>query len=348
MKLGDRIGQTAMRLEACRGHRLRPRLREPEVLVAHLRPQRLPRRGVQQRRQPSTGVPRGHRCVRGDGDRPRALEQRVRPGARLRRVLAGGRADARALRRRTPRRVAAPARCCRYNLRGGAGRPELSRDHQPGRGRRLRRGSGARRRAALGTRTTRDVVVGGSRCPRGRVQDDQPARGRHRGAVVPRAGVPAASSGGCRARTTVDAPVLIACAVLVGSAVVVTFVWLAIAGARATVDALDLPSNQAFYFRDFPSNLLLKPENLFAFFPPGGLAYRVTPIQTPVITLITYMTGWLSVAALLARRCGSRSRTGSRRSAASPRSCSWSRHLPSCSRPSWQTMCSSSPRHGTR
>ena len=53
VKLGDQIGRTAMRLEACRGHRLRPRLREPEVLVSRTYdPKDFRRRGVQQR--PST------------------------------------------------------------------------------------------------------------------------------------------------------------------------------------------------------------------------------------------------------------------------------------------------------
>ena len=87
---------------------------------------------------------------------------------------------------------------------------------------------------------------------------------------------------------------------LVGGALVVTVVWLGIASVRATVDALDLPSNQMFYNPHFPRRPLLESQNLFSLFPPGGFAYRVPILQTQVVTDLAYLSGWLSIAALLA------------------------------------------------
>ena len=93
---------------------------------------------------------------------------------------------------------------------------------------------------------------------------------------------------------------LIACGALAAGAFVVTVVWLGIASVRATVDALDLPSNGMFFNSHFPRRPLLDHQNLFSFFPPGGQAYRAPVISTQVIDDISLVSGWLAVAALLA------------------------------------------------
>ncbi len=95
-------------------------------------------------------------------------------------------------------------------------------------------------------------------------------------------------------------PYVVASVVLLVGAIAVTIVWLGIAGLRATVDALDLPSNQMFYNSHFPRRPLLDSQNLFAFFPPGGFAYRAPIIFTQVIRDLAYISGWLSAAALFA------------------------------------------------
>ncbi len=93
---------------------------------------------------------------------------------------------------------------------------------------------------------------------------------------------------------------LVAVGVLVGGALAVTIVWLGLASARATVDALDLPSNQMFFNPHFPRRPLLDSQNLFALFPPGGVAYRAPILQTQVVHDLEFVSGWLSAAALLA------------------------------------------------
>ena len=93
---------------------------------------------------------------------------------------------------------------------------------------------------------------------------------------------------------------LIACGAFVGGAVVTTVVWLGIASVRATVDPLDLQSNQLYYQPHFPRKPLLEPQNLFAFFPPGGQAFRAPVLTTPVVSDISLISGWLAAAALLA------------------------------------------------
>jgi hypothetical protein len=93
---------------------------------------------------------------------------------------------------------------------------------------------------------------------------------------------------------------VIACVVLIAVALAVTVVWLGIASARATVDALDLPSNANLYNPYFPRRPLLDVGNLFAFFPAGGQAYRAPLLTTQVVTDLSYISGWLCVAGLLA------------------------------------------------
>lgn len=87
---------------------------------------------------------------------------------------------------------------------------------------------------------------------------------------------------------------------LVGGFAIVTVVWLGVASVRATVDALDLPSNQMFYNSHFPRRPLLDPQNLFSLFPPGGHSYRAPILTTQVVTDLGVVSGFLSGAALLA------------------------------------------------
>ncbi len=93
---------------------------------------------------------------------------------------------------------------------------------------------------------------------------------------------------------------LVACGLLLAGASVVTIAWLGIASARATVDPLRLPSNQMFYSPAFPTHPLLESQNLFSFFPAGGQAFRAPVLTTSVIIDISLMSGWLCVAALFA------------------------------------------------
>ncbi len=88
--------------------------------------------------------------------------------------------------------------------------------------------------------------------------------------------------------------------VLVAGAAAVTILWLGIAGVRATVDALDLPSNAMFYRPNFPLKPLLQSENLFALFPAGGQAFRAPLLTTRTIIDLSLISGWLCVATLVA------------------------------------------------
>jgi hypothetical protein len=92
---------------------------------------------------------------------------------------------------------------------------------------------------------------------------------------------------------------VIACAVLVGAAVAVTLLWMAIASSRATVDALRLQSNLQFYHPAFPADSLLIRRNLFSLFPPLG-TLRAPELQRRVIHDATVVTAWLAIAAILA------------------------------------------------
>ena len=92
---------------------------------------------------------------------------------------------------------------------------------------------------------------------------------------------------------------VVACCVLMGAAVVVSVVWLAIVGARATIDPLRLGSNQMFYTENFPARVFFESNNLFSFFPAGGPAYRAPVLMVPTVIDVSIVSGWLCVVALV-------------------------------------------------
>jgi hypothetical protein len=89
-----------------------------------------------------------------------------------------------------------------------------------------------------------------------------------------------------------------AVALLVGGAVGMTLLWIAIAGARATIDALALPSNAQFYEPGFPWQAFALRQNVFSLFPPlGGL--RPPVLATRLNDTIAYASGWLAGAVVI-------------------------------------------------
>ncbi len=94
---------------------------------------------------------------------------------------------------------------------------------------------------------------------------------------------------------------VIACGVLLSGAVACTIVLLGVYSVRATIDPLVLPSNLQFYHPRFPAARMIEPWNLFSLFPAGAQAYRVPVLTTNVITDLSLIAGWLSVTAMVAR-----------------------------------------------
>ncbi len=90
-----------------------------------------------------------------------------------------------------------------------------------------------------------------------------------------------------------------ACAWLLGAALVITGGWLELASARATVDPLALPSNKMFYRQDLPLHALWTTRNLFSFFPPVG-SYRAPILRSHPMRDLTTVATWLAVAGMVA------------------------------------------------
>jgi hypothetical protein len=90
-----------------------------------------------------------------------------------------------------------------------------------------------------------------------------------------------------------------ACVALLGAALLVTGVWLEIASARATIDPLVLPSNKMFHRRELPVHSLWMTQNLFAFFPPMG-AYRAPVIRTDPMQDFATVAGYVAIAGMVA------------------------------------------------
>jgi hypothetical protein len=85
---------------------------------------------------------------------------------------------------------------------------------------------------------------------------------------------------------------------LVGGAIGMTLLWIAIAGARATIDALALPSNAQFYEPGFPWQAFALRQNVFSLFPPlGGL--RPPVLATRMNDTVAYASGWLAGAVVI-------------------------------------------------
>ena len=85
---------------------------------------------------------------------------------------------------------------------------------------------------------------------------------------------------------------------VVAGAVGVTVLWLAIAGARATIDALDLPSNRQFYEPGFPFRTFVVRQNVFSLFPPVD-GFRAPVLDTPMNQTVGYASDLLASAVLV-------------------------------------------------
>ena len=102
-----------------------------------------------------------------------------------------------------------------------------------------------------------------------------------------------------------------AAGLLVAGAVGVTILWLGIAGARATIDALALPSNAKFYEPGFPFRTLVLRQNVFSLFPPVD-GYRPPVLGTSMNETVGYASVLLAAAVMVvallrfrvADRCG--------------------------------------------
>jgi hypothetical protein len=87
-------------------------------------------------------------------------------------------------------------------------------------------------------------------------------------------------------------------AVLLASCLAVTLIWIVIASARATIDPLMIPSNRAVYFSSFGWGVALDSLNLFALFPPiGGFTYEGLAKRGPLD--LQTITEWLAIAGLM-------------------------------------------------
>lgn len=99
-----------------------------------------------------------------------------------------------------------------------------------------------------------------------------------------------------------------AAVVLVAGALAIAFVWAAIDGVRATIDAGQIPQNRAFAADGFPAlGLIFQPSNLFAFVPPfSGPIPRFlisdVGMQDLAYLNVVVFTGALIVGALRFRR----------------------------------------------
>jgi hypothetical protein len=88
-------------------------------------------------------------------------------------------------------------------------------------------------------------------------------------------------------------------AILLASCLAVTIIWIVIASARATIDPLMIPSNKAVYFSSFGWGVALDSLNLFALFPPiGGFTYTGLAKRGPLD--LQTVTEWLAIAGLVA------------------------------------------------
>jgi len=91
---------------------------------------------------------------------------------------------------------------------------------------------------------------------------------------------------------------LIGAAALFGGMLLATMLWIVIASIRATIEPLDIPSNAQFYKESFPWGLTADRGNLFGLLPPLGdwfpsLLYRRGPMNVAVVT------GWLLIGVML-------------------------------------------------
>lgn len=89
-----------------------------------------------------------------------------------------------------------------------------------------------------------------------------------------------------------------AAGLVVAGAVGVTVVWLAIAGARATIDALDLPSNRQFYEPGFPWRTFVVRQNVFSLFPPVD-GFRAPVLDTTMNQTVGYAAELLASAVMV-------------------------------------------------
>lgn len=89
-----------------------------------------------------------------------------------------------------------------------------------------------------------------------------------------------------------------AAGLVVAGAVAVTVLWIGLAGARATVDALDLPSNAQFYEPGFPFRSLLERQNVFSLFPPID-GYRPPVLSTRMNSTVAYAAELLAIAVMI-------------------------------------------------
>jgi hypothetical protein len=93
----------------------------------------------------------------------------------------------------------------------------------------------------------------------------------------------------------------------VAAALFVTVAWLGIAGARATIDALDLPSNAQFYEPGFPFRAFAMSQNVFSLFPPFE-GWRPAVLQTSMNQTVSIGTGLMAAAVMIAGVLGFRAR----------------------------------------
>jgi hypothetical protein len=88
-------------------------------------------------------------------------------------------------------------------------------------------------------------------------------------------------------------------ALFAGSALLASFVWLAIASVRAKVGPLTLPSNAQFYTPHLPWRVILTEKRyLFSVFPPIG-GYRASVLVRPDLVELQTVTIWLAVGATI-------------------------------------------------
>jgi hypothetical protein len=86
---------------------------------------------------------------------------------------------------------------------------------------------------------------------------------------------------------------------LVAGALGVTVIWLGLAGARATIDALDLPSNRQFYEPGVPWKMLALRQNVFSLFPPLD-RMRAPALITRMVDNVSTVAMFLAIGALVA------------------------------------------------
>ncbi|MBM3657970.1 MAG: hypothetical protein FJW95_00470 [Actinobacteria bacterium] len=108
----------------------------------------------------------------------------------------------------------------------------------------------------------------------------------------------------CR-RTTRE--YLWAAGMVVAGAIGMTVLWIGVAGARATIDALDLPSNAQFYERGFPFRALTARQNVFSLLPPID-GYRPPVLVTAMNATVAYGAELLAAAVLISAVLRFRSR----------------------------------------